>query len=354
MGLSQATHEADNTYADLFVEFVRRSANHSLVVIRNHPISPPADVREQARHVLGFALDADSTRSVAYELLLELAPKMEDSGHRDDWLPYLDRGIGHSRDQKEHIITAKLLVYSGMIHQLQGRLSEAQNSFQESINLATAINEPTVQARSLIRLAFVQRLLYKSKQATALAQQALSLLPSDHLEQAAAYSVLGIVAYDQKDWPHSIAHFRKALAIARKQNDPRSLACRLRDLGMFLRQAGDLEDAARHYTQAIDLFDRLGGLTQGAITRINLSAVYLDQARPAAALKLCNEAEAPLYDARDQVQLAHLAYNRGLAYAALEQHAAAAHYLQLAIDRYGLLGRSADQAEVLADLRRLG
>ncbi len=83
----------ENGYGVVFREYVRRSVRRALADARAAEAGLPAEQREQALQTLTFALDATDAWPEARDLLVALAPKLDQAGWREEVVPYLLRGI---------------------------------------------------------------------------------------------------------------------------------------------------------------------------------------------------------------------------------------------------------------------
>ena len=83
----------ENGYGVVFREYVRRSVRRALADARAAEAGLPAEQREQALQTLTFALDATDAWPEARDLLVALAPKLEQAGWREEVVPFLLRGI---------------------------------------------------------------------------------------------------------------------------------------------------------------------------------------------------------------------------------------------------------------------
>lgn len=82
-------------YPSLFRVFIEQALKRSLAQVQCCPGPLSEDVRDQALHAVSFGLKLAPAWALTRALLIELAPKMEQMGHRDDWLPYLKAALQH-------------------------------------------------------------------------------------------------------------------------------------------------------------------------------------------------------------------------------------------------------------------
>jgi hypothetical protein len=84
--------------------------------------APPSDVRTQAMHTLDYAFQLPAIWQQVRHLLLALAPKMEQAGHRSEWLTLLDLAIEQSRHQRDGESEGELLYQRAILHRAAGAL----------------------------------------------------------------------------------------------------------------------------------------------------------------------------------------------------------------------------------------
>ena len=81
----------------MFQDYIRAGVQASLARVQAVEHTLPELDRQQAWHLLSFALDLPEVWDETRALLLALAPKMEQAGFRMEWLVYLMEG--HRRSQ---------------------------------------------------------------------------------------------------------------------------------------------------------------------------------------------------------------------------------------------------------------
>ncbi len=303
-----------SAYKDFFRQSIPRTACNCLQQVRSAETIPPTSVRQQAMHILTFLAKEQSAWSVTRELLLTIAPMMEQAGHRDDWLPLLTQGIRHSQQQEDAPAEAELTMQLALLYQLRSQTELAFETFSRAETLFREISEPQNQARALNRMAYMACLLQQPVRAKSLVTMAMRLLTPRHEEFALSYQVLGELALARGDWQCGEDHFRQALKLGQPSGNKRQMARRLRDLGNALFFQGDYPTAAECYVQAIDLFGEVQDSVQQAVVYINLGALLLLTEEVDRALHQFSLAEPVLHQVQDLRHLAMLYTNRGIGY----------------------------------------
>ncbi|MEZ4710935.1 MAG: tetratricopeptide repeat protein [Caldilineaceae bacterium] len=314
------------------------------------PHVPPPDVREQAVHLLDLALQLDESWPAARDLLLELAPKMEQAGHRDDWLPFLIQGINRSQRERDDLITAELHIQVALIYQLCSQLDLAYAHYSQAEVLFGINLDAQNQARALNRMGYVALLQQQYETAKNHINMALKLLPTHAEECAASYQVLGELALALAQWSAAEANFQKSLAIWVRYGDKRHIARRLRDLGNTSFKQQDFHKSVSYFEQSITLFGEVDDLVQQAIVRMNLGAVFLQTAKPTQALTCFAQSEPMLRKAQDIWHLGILYHNQGIAHRQTQEWKLAEKSLRTSIMYRQQIGHKTQMVNSLLEL----
>lgn len=306
--------EQSASYHTLFRESLLAMARDIQQVVEETEHVPPPEVRTQATHLLGLLLRRDETWPAARDLLISLAPKMEQAGHRNDWIPYLEQGIQYSQQHQEIAAEAELTAQLGLLHQLLGRPQVAYDYFSQAEQLFRSVSDLQSRAQSLNRMAHVGYLLQRYDHAEELARAVLDFPSIKETEYASSFHILGKLAVTNGDWLHAEEFFQQALAIRQRNGDQRHVARRLSELGILYGRAKKYEKAIQKFDAAIRLFGIVEDHLQQAIVRMNLGVVFLLNDQPVKALMNFKRAEQPIVQAQDIWHLGKLYNNRGIAY----------------------------------------
>ena len=328
----------DDGYGVVFREHVRRSVRRALADARATEAGLPAEQREQALQTLTFALDATDAWPEARDLLVALAPKLEQAGWRDELVPFLLRGIEVSQTAGDGAAQAELRLQLGMVYLVLGKLDEARSDLIASAAGFAGLHDRSSQARALNRAAYVARLQRRFPEAKEWVEAAADLIEPGEAEQAYGDFVTACIAVDEQDWVRAQAGFRQALAGWERHGDSTMIARSLTNLGTALRGGGQTEEAAACFERAIGLMQRPGDEINVASTRVNLGNVYWTTGQPARALEHYRAAEQVFRQAHDQLRLARVSTNMGLAYTDLGQWDNAAAAFDASIDYHRALG----------------
>lgn len=323
----------------LFQEHIQRSIHHVIRRISQAEAPVERDLR-LAQHVLAYALDVLQIWPSTRTLLLLMAPPMELTGkNRDDWISFLEKVISISQQVEDREAEAELSLLVGRIYQLRSKLDAARTFFEASSRIFESLGHNSGLAKSLNREAFVCCLTEQFEKAISLSQRALALLADDDFERAAHYNVLGRVAYLNREWATAAGYYQKALCIRERQENKRLVAYNLRDLSAVLGEQGELEEAIHCCQKAISLLGEAQDPIQQATCRINLGALYLQSNQPIKAVA-CFEFVKPLFQKiKDDLNLAIVYTNLGVAHRSLREWLPAERSLRTAIEYWKRLNQ---------------
>lgn len=292
-----------------------------MVLARVLPIVPvlPPKVLKEALHILDYAFNLPEAWPDTRRLLLAMAPKLEQAGYRDEWMPYLEQGIHHSRLAGDTEARAELQLQLGILHELRGAYERARVQLEAGVRDFERLKRPRDQARALNRLAYLARQQHRFEEAAERVKAALELLDQGEAECGHSYLVLGAVALDRRDWQQATKLFQQSFEVWQKSQDKRMMARSLTGLGAALRALERYEEALTVYQQAEALFKEIQDQNHQAAVQVNLGNVYLSLEQPLEALKFYRPAERVLKQVQDRLRLAQVQHNIGLAHHQLKQ-----------------------------------
>lgn len=309
-----------STHRTTFHHYIRAGVQASLARVRSAEHVVPEVDRQQAWHILSFALNVPEVWEVTRVLLLSLAPKMEQAGFREEWIPYLEQGLCCAQNLGDRQVMAQCELQIGLLQRLLSQFTLARCSLQTSLEHFVAIGNSNWQARVLNELAWLEHLQHRYVEATQLVNQALALLDQASPELAMSYRVLGMIAIDQGQWQEAETLHRRALQLFEQQEDQRKIAWSMQNLAYSLRGQGKFEDAITYYQQALALFDKMFDSHTWAMVQMNLGIAYFRYGEAALAEKHHEEAQSIFQKLNDQLNLARNFTNIGLVALALRDH----------------------------------
>lgn len=312
-------HRETEHYLDLFKGYVLKSSRRSLLKVQQAgPILPPGE-EKQAIHTLSYALKLPEAWRETKALLLAMAPKMEQAGRRDEWMPYLEQGIQLSQRLSDVEAAAELHLQLGILYHLRSKYEEAQAHLETSARKFERLNAFRNQARALNRLGQVALRQQQVDKATELVALALDLLPDENPERAYSYLVLGMIALNKRDWTEAIELFKQALHLWEQVDNHRMMGRVFTLLGSSLRRTEQYPEAIKAYQQAISLLKETEDAAHQAMAQMNLGNVYDLLEQHQTALDFYQEAKRTFRQTQDRLHLAMVHHNMGLAYRSLQR-----------------------------------
>ncbi len=302
-----------------FQAYLERNLRYLVDLVATATPLPNEEVRTQAMHTLRFALRVPALWALTRQLLLTLAPKMEQAGHRGDWLVYLEEATTLSEQRADWATAAECTLQRGLLHRLLSDFPLAIAQLQRSVALWQQIDAGRDQARALNELAWVAYLQNQTAPATTHVEQALALLPAADPERAMCYRVQGMIAIAHERWGEAEAHHRQALTLFATGGDDRKAAWSLQNLAYALRGQGRYEEAIEYYQQAAALLLELGDLYHWSTVQINLGLAYYYSGKPEIAVNYYATARSIPKSLLDASQMTRLCVNTALALMRLAQ-----------------------------------
>jgi tetratricopeptide (TPR) repeat protein len=302
-----------------FQAYLERNLRYLVDLVATATPLPNEEVRTQAMHTLRFALRVPALWALTRQLLLTLSPKMEQAGHRGDWLVYLEEATTLSEQRADWATAAECTLQRGLLHRLLSDFPLAIAQLQRSVALWQQIDAGRDQARALNELAWVAYLQNQTAPATTHVEQALALLPAADPERAMCYRVQGMIAIAHERWGEAEAHHRQALTLFATGGDDRKAAWSLQNLAYALRGQGRYEEAIEYYQQAAALLLELGDLYHWSTVKINLGLAYYYSGKPEIAVNYYATARSIPKSLLDASQMTRLCVNTALALMRLAQ-----------------------------------
>ena len=266
-----------------------------------------------------YALEIDHLRPRVVDLIEAFAPYMERSGHWQTWA----RGLAQALDStpaQDLTSTISLLSLSARLAQRRGHYPAAIPAYRRAIRLARRIGDRFNEARACSNLGFLFIAKQRWHRAEVLCCHALKIfeaLDSDHglahtenhlgvlytrrgmrkkarqhLEGACTvwasmgddyglmqgYVNLGTL-YEQKQPDKAVIYLKKALDQAEKVRDEFELGIAHLNIGVALKQSGNLAKAEAHTLEAEAVFRRYSHLPERTNALENLGEIYISQGK---------------------------------------------------------------------------
>lgn len=326
------------SYRDLFEQYVAAGIVHSLDTVRQDRQRVSEEVRVQAWHLLSFALRTPRAWPVTATLLLELSPKMQQAGYREQWLAYLEAGLVYSSNAGDALRTAALELEVGELQRHLGRLDAAQTCFDAARHTFAAAGDIVQTGAAKVCLANLAYLRERWLLALDLCGEVLAAILDLHFVRARALFVAA-GAYDRlHEEAQADQLYAESQAAWEELGEPRWAALCLQNRAWLASQRGENGLARALCAQALATFVDLGALHSQAVVHQDWGIIeYLDGNMQAALLRY-QEAEKIFRRLGDILYLAMVCNNIGLVYRAERKWEEAEAYYAESVGIYRELG----------------
>src|SRR5216683_6697870 len=144
----------------------------------------------------------------------------------------------------------------GWVAQEQRKFEQAEQYYQQALQLMIEYNDRYKQAGTYQGLAAVAQEQRKFEQAEQYYQQALQLKIeyNDRYSQASTYHNLGVVAQEQRQWEQADQYYQQALQLFIEYNDRYKQAKTYHQLGSVTQEQRQWEQAEQYYQQALQIY----------------------------------------------------------------------------------------------------
>jgi predicted ATPase len=172
-------------------------------------------------------------------------------------------------------VQARLALGAGMDASWQGRMRDAEHSFERALVLAARIGATKIAGESSRQLGIVAQLRGDRDAAQLRFSQALEIFTAaDHRHgMAFCYHSLGQVAKLQGETQTAREHLTHCIALFAEVADGRNQAMALNDLGNMTFNEGAFEEARNVYTRCLEIFEALGFVQGVSALKSNLGGV---------------------------------------------------------------------------------
>lgn len=307
-------------YRGVFQDYVARSTDVLSGQLHNFEGLLSQELQARVWLTLSYGLRLNWAWSSTRDLLLTVAPKMEQAGMWEDWLPCLARGVEKSQSVGDREAEAELSLHLGHLLQRVGKAEPAQKWLTSAHDIFSELGQPSRQAIALGRMA---NLVYRTDgnhlEALDILSRALKLVAPNEPETAYCHFVRGTILLDQGELENATDAFLLARDLAERGADRRLKALTLLNLGRIYMERDLLEPAEMHYEWAIDVFTTIEDPVNSAVAQMNLGVVYTVAKDLPRAVRCFDQAETILRRCHgDRRYLAMVYNNKGMAYADLE------------------------------------
>ncbi|MCB0061974.1 MAG: tetratricopeptide repeat protein [Caldilineaceae bacterium] len=322
----------------LFNNYIIAGVEASLARVRAAEYVVPEADRQQAWQILSFALKVDEAWPVTRELLLELAPKMEMAGFREEWIPYLEQGLYYAKCVGDGQVAAGCELQMGILYRLMSQYEEAHQLIQASVVQFVKQNHAVGQANALNELAWLAHLQHHYAAAEKYVEQAIALSTSDQQVLANARRIQGMIAIGNRQWTEAVDLHHQALTLFQQLDDKRKSAWSIQNIGYALNELGRLDEAESYLRQAIERLQMLNDSYHLAIAKMNLANVLVNQGNATPAHELFVAAQQVFETHGDRLNQARVQTNLGIVLLDLQVYSDSQARFRIAARLYEDLG----------------
>ncbi len=207
----------------------------------------------------------------------ETEHRMTSPGAREEGAHPAPADLEHP-DSKAAARAAALLA-SGISHDVEGRMPDAQERYEAAITAAEAAGDTLVLAEALRRLGVLHHRSNRAARAVELcgASHALAVAAGAERLAAEALNALAGFALDMGHLEQAEATYHRALAVANLGDDLRGRI--EQNLGVLANIRGQLDEALLHYQRSLAASERAADARGCAFAYHNLGMVSADQQR---------------------------------------------------------------------------
>lgn len=298
----------------------RGGLNRSLAAARKRIDSagPYAQIgdedRARALHLFSYAFSVPEAWPETAHLLLAMMPKMEMAGHRNDWIPYLERGLQRGREQNDLAICAELNLAIGYLELVQGNFQAAEAWFEAAQDSFQQIGSNAGCGKAYVRLARLKLDQELYEESAAFTVSALTLLNESDVERANCYYVIGSLHLIKGELDEGEQNYRISLGIWEEAEDQRRIAWGLGNLGILFYRRQDYKLALSHLLQALDIFQYVYDPANEAQIKNSLAMTYWQIQSFDISIQLLAQAQRMFTQVRDEMGIARVAHNLGMNY----------------------------------------
>jgi tetratricopeptide (TPR) repeat protein len=164
----------------------------------------------------------------------------------------------------------------GIVAQEQRQFTQAQQYYQQALQLHIEFNDRYEQARTYFGLGAVADERQQWSQAQHYYQQALQLYIefNDRYEQARTYHQLGMVAQEQRQFTQAQQYYQQALQIFIEFNDRYEQADTYHNLGIVAQEQRQWAQAREYFLQALEIYVSYQDTYTGSIALRSLAQLW--------------------------------------------------------------------------------
>ncbi len=340
------------SYPDSFRRKIERTTAYALERVQTANTVLDDDTREFALNVLPYALELPEIWPRTRHLLMELAPKMEMAGWRDEWIPYLEAGIARGTAQGDLETVGELHHQLGFIYQFISQYERAEEQFTSSAEAFAQLGDAAREGRGLIRKASAMRSTHRSTgEIEHLVHHAFSLVGDDNYLRGYGYLVLGSLAlHNNQQFEQARHYYQKCLDLWRTTNDARAIGWAWNNLAMALLRSSKYTESIHACLQAINYLEQVNDIAHLGTIYNTIGNAYLMLKKFEDALTWYLKSEPIFRATQNFLQLAIVYNNYGMAYYGMKDWKKSEEVLLESIHRFEMLNVPKEYADAFDNL----
>jgi len=180
----------------------------------------------------------------------------QNEGDLQNALKHLDQSLEITRRINFEKLTARNLMWRGLVLWDLGKAEEAFKSLTESVEIAQRLGSIGIAGTSIHMLSHIARGRGRYREAMQYAEQAVEIAKdqgNDMLMMLSLYDI-GMIHKQQGNLDKAAGHLARSLELARKLNNRKWSAFNLAELGDICSRREDHSCATENYRQAIEFF----------------------------------------------------------------------------------------------------
>ncbi len=306
--------------AAIFRQYIRNGAEAVLARIASDRAEQRQSVCDLSLHILGYCLLARAEWPLGRQIILSVAPQMEQFGYREEWIHCLELCVAWARSEEDTAAQAQIFRILGQLNRLLDRYEAAEKWLLQSVAAFRLSGDARDGAVALNQLGRVHHLQYRYADALACASEALTYLDGEDVERAESHYVLGMVALNQRRWADAEEQHQLALDFRLRGEDQRTIGWAYQNLGLVCWMQSEygkenrLLEAEKWLRQAVDMLELLSDPYHLAAAQNNLGWVYKQLGNYQEASRLFQQASTTMRRLGAQRLLAQVYNNLGLLY----------------------------------------
>ncbi len=236
---------------------------------------------------------------------------------------------------------------AGQTYALLGLMDEAEDSYDQSLQLSRKLRDEKAQARALRQLGNLKLKQSKWKEAIASFEHSYKICQEngESLDGAYALNSLAAAYFHTAAWRKMETASEHALSLAEKMNDDDLTACVYNNLGAMYNLQGQWDKALVALQKSLPLFEKLGDRRGLAETYNNIATAYRDKEYWHEAGKCYAKSLQLAREAGDVVVEAQVNLNRVELYLLMHDLEMAEKQCQIALRAFHGLGHKSGEAD---------